>query len=154
MEDKFYLNHKICVDNFYNNFNLSVEIINLEVFCCGTMSSYRGETDFYKTLKQSFKKNDFICNQKNNINISLWYDKKVLSFTTTFHNFESEIKGDLKIKIYEKLEMIKNYNTNISGVDRYDQQLHTYFYERKSKKWSNKLAVYLINLLIHNWNSL
>ncbi|KAF0989320.1 hypothetical protein HZS_7900 [Henneguya salminicola] len=36
------------------------------------------------------------------------------------------------------------------GVDKYDKMLHSYFNERKYKKWTNKFAIYFIMLLAHN----
>jgi hypothetical protein len=46
--------------------------------------------------------------------------------------------------------MIKDVYQNIGGVDKYDHMLKTYFNERKNRKWTNKLAGYLINMMVHN----
>ncbi len=61
------------------------------VFCCGTMRSYRGEPASYREMKKIFKKQDFICHQKENVNIMMWYDKKVVTFISKFLNFEESI---------------------------------------------------------------
>ncbi|KAF7685699.1 PiggyBac transposable element-derived protein 4 [Cucumispora dikerogammari] len=46
--------------------------------------------------------------------------------------------------------MIHSYNQHMGGVDKYDQMLQLYFTARKNKKWTNKLAIYFINLMVHN----
>ena len=38
----------------------------------------------------------------------------------------------------------------MGGVDTYDQMLKSYFIERKSKRWTYKFSIYIINLLLHN----
>ncbi|KAF7685308.1 PiggyBac transposable element-derived protein 4 [Cucumispora dikerogammari] len=63
-------------------------------------------------------------------------------------NFEPELTEGRKM--VNKPLMIKDYDANMGGVDKYNQMLKTYFNERKSVRWTNKLAVYLINLMTHN----
>jgi hypothetical protein len=85
-----------------------------------------------------------------NFNIMIWYDKKVVSFISTFMNFESELINTEKPKVTDKPSMIKNYDKIIDGVDSFDKMLHSYFNERKSRKYTSKFAIYMINLLLHN----
>ena len=47
--------------------------------------------------------------------------------------------------------MIRDYDQNMGGVDIYDQMIKSYYNERKSIKWTNKLAIYLINMMLHNF---
>jgi hypothetical protein len=89
------------------------------------------------------KKGDLIFLQK------LWYDKKVVCYISTFKNFKQKIKEE-NGKKFEKPEMIKDYDQNMGGVDKYDQMLKTYYNERKSFKWTNKFAVYFLNMMVHN----
>jgi hypothetical protein len=72
----------------------------------------------------------------------MWYDKKVVSFYQLFLNFEDSIIGNVMSKAIDIPAMISDYDKNMGGVDRFDQQLHTYYNERKSRKWTNKLAIY------------
>lgn len=151
MNNYLHANHKLYMDNFYNSFELCREMRTHGVFCCGTMRSCRGEPEEYRSLKCKMKKGDLYCNQKDGVNILLWYDKKVCSFITTFSNFEPHlIANKYPVKNFTKPEMICDYDKNMGGVDTYDQMLHTYFNERKSRKWSYKLANYIINLVTHN----
>ena len=45
---------------------------------------------------------------------------------------------------------MRNYVQNMGGVDIYDQMIKSYYNERKSAKWTNKPAIYLINMMLHN----
>lgn len=45
--------------------------------------------------------------------------------------------------------MIQDYNKNMGGTDKFYQMLKTYYNERKGK-WTYKLAIYYLNMMIHN----
>lgn len=142
-------NHTLYMDNYYNSYNLCNKLKTEGIYACGTMRMNRGEPDDFAQKKKKMKKGDLIFYQKNNINILLWYDKKVVCFISTFINFDKIIlEGGTKA--LEKPLMIKDYDKNMGGVDKYDQMLKSYYNERKNKKWSNKLAIYLVNMMLHN----
>ncbi|KAF0985475.1 hypothetical protein HZS_5443 [Henneguya salminicola] len=65
-------------------------------------------------------------------------------------NFEGNEIEKVQQKMYEKPNFIEDYDKNMGGVDKYDQMLHSYFNERKNKKWTNKFAIYFIMFLTHN----
>ncbi|KAF7684922.1 PiggyBac transposable element-derived protein 4, partial [Cucumispora dikerogammari] len=142
-------NHKLYLDNYYNSFKLCEELIKTGVYCCGTMRSNRGEPEEYRKLKHTIKKEEFISHQKNNIEICLWHDKKVVSFISSFMFFQ-RTPTNIPIKIQEKPLPIKDYDKSMGGVDKYDQMVHSYFNERRSRKWTNKFFTYVINLCVHN----
>lgn len=61
----------------------------------------------------------------------MWYDKRIVTFITSFVNIEEKLCVQ-KTKTTVKPEMIKNYDKNMGGVDKYDMMLKTYFPERKN----------------------
>ncbi|KAF7693698.1 PiggyBac transposable element-derived protein 4 [Cucumispora dikerogammari] len=63
-------------------------------------------------------------------------------------NIEEPLQKTKKVLL--KPNMIKDYDQNMSGVDIFDQMLKSYYNERKSQKWTNKLTIYLINMMVHN----
>ncbi|KAF7674359.1 PiggyBac transposable element-derived protein 4, partial [Cucumispora dikerogammari] len=76
MENFFHKKHKLFMDNFYNSFDLCVEIMELGVYICGTLRSFRGEPLSYIRFKKSMKKFDMIFHQKNNVNTTFGMIKK------------------------------------------------------------------------------
>ncbi|KAF7693658.1 PiggyBac transposable element-derived protein 4 [Cucumispora dikerogammari] len=123
------------MDNYYNSFELCENLRQDKIFCCGTMRMRRGKLSEYSTQKKRMSKNDFNYFQKHNINCALWYDKKPVCFISTFMNFESELTEGRKV--FNKSLIIKDYDANMGGVDKYDQMLKTYFNERKSVRCTN-----------------
>ncbi|KAF7685613.1 PiggyBac transposable element-derived protein 4, partial [Cucumispora dikerogammari] len=91
---------------------------------------------------------DFMCAQKGEVNILLWYDKKVVCFLSTFLNIEEDIRA--ANKAYSKPNMIRDYDHNMCGIDICYQMIKSYYNERKSVKWTKNLAIYLINMMLHN----
>ncbi|KAF7685412.1 PiggyBac transposable element-derived protein 4 [Cucumispora dikerogammari] len=141
-------NHTLYMDNYYNSIALCEELRVKQIYCCGTMRMQRGEPKDYSKERKLMRKFDFKCAQKNGINILLWYDKKVVCFVSTFMNIEESLQKTKKVLL--KPNMIKDYDQNMGGVDIFDQMLKSYYNERKSQKWTNKLTIYLINMRVHN----
>ena len=50
----------------------------------------------------------------------------------------------------EKPQCIVQYNENMNGVDRIDQQIQYYPFARRSMKWYKKFLLYLFQLAFHN----
>ncbi|KAG0431254.1 PiggyBac transposable element-derived protein 4 [Dictyocoela muelleri] len=141
-------NHTLYMDNYYNSFDLAKILREKKIFVCGTMRMNRGEPPEFAIMKKKMKRGDISVLQKENINLMLWYDKKVICYISTFMNFENRILFEKKC--LEKPLMIKDYDKNMGGVDKYDQMLKSYYNERKNIKWTNKFAIYLMNMMIHN----
>ncbi|KAF7685832.1 PiggyBac transposable element-derived protein 4 [Cucumispora dikerogammari] len=110
MENFTHKNHKLFMNNFYNSFDLCVEIRKLGVYICGTLRSFRGESKSYIRFKKSRKKFDMLCHQKNNVSTLFWYDKKVVGFILTFGNFEKNVILDKFYKQKIKPQIIHSYN--------------------------------------------
>lgn len=147
--DHVNLNHTLYMDNFYNSYDLCYILREKKVYVAGTMRGNRGEPEEFVINKKQMKKGDYFYASKDKINILMWYDKKVVCFISTFMNFDQRILEGTP-KLTEKPEMIRDYDRNMGGVDKYDQMLRSYYNERKNKKWTNKFAIYLLNMMVHN----
>ncbi|KAF7689945.1 PiggyBac transposable element-derived protein 4, partial [Cucumispora dikerogammari] len=66
-------NHLLYMDNFYNSYDLCVELRNEGIYACGTLRPNRGQPKCYNDMKKSMKKFDYICHQKNKVNTFMWY---------------------------------------------------------------------------------
>ncbi|KAF7688367.1 hypothetical protein CDIK_2944 [Cucumispora dikerogammari] len=80
-------NHLIFTDNFYNSYDLCVELRSEGIYVGETLRPNRGQPKCYNDMKKkSMKKFDYICNQKNKVNTFMWYDKKIVAFISTLSN--------------------------------------------------------------------
>jgi hypothetical protein len=50
----------------------------------------------------------------------------------------------------QKPVCVVDYNKNMNGVDRIDQQIQYYPFVRKTIKWHKKYSMYLLELALHN----
>ncbi|KAG0439237.1 PiggyBac transposable element-derived protein 4, partial [Dictyocoela muelleri] len=73
---------------------------------------------------------------------------KPVCFLNNFLNLDANLSDNIIIS--EKPSMIKDYDNFMGGVDVYDKMVKTYLSDRKTIKWSNKITMYLLNLIVHN----
>jgi len=144
-----FANRKLYMDNYYNSFEIVKKMKEVGIYCCGTIRQNRGTPKVFSEIRKSFPKKSFVAYQKDQINIILWHDKKIVSVISSFHNIPNDLKRK-QVVVNDKIEMIKSYDKYMGGVDKVDQMLQSYFSEHKNKKWTIKLSIYLINILIYN----
>lgn len=166
------LGHKLYMDNFYNSFKLCSRFKEIGVQVCGTLRERRGGPKNLKDLKRKCT-NSHILLQKHGVNVLVWNDKKPVALISSFHNDEMVQKinkprnktNNSKYDFYDSSscenslintqsktipKMIKDYNDNMGGVDLFDQLLQYYSPRRKSKRWTNKFTIFILNSLLTN----
>ncbi|KAF7691543.1 PiggyBac transposable element-derived protein 4 [Cucumispora dikerogammari] len=111
-------NYTLYMDNYYNSIALCEDLRVKQIYCCRTMRMQRGEPKDYSKERKLIRKFDFKCAQKNEINILLWYDKKVVCFVSTFMNIEEPLQKTKKVLL--KPNIIKDYDQNMGGVNIFD----------------------------------
>ena len=92
-----------------------------------------------------------------------YHDCKVVKFISSIYGNISVSKlGKVWIKqtgsrkkksvaINRKIPIaIVEYNKNMNGVDRLNQSIKNIGLKRNTKKWTNKLSMYLLSCIIHN----
>ena len=149
VEDYKNLNRKVYMDNYYNSYQNTIILRNLGIYVCGTIRLNRLDDNLFKDYKKSLKKNHMVCRQRNQVNVIVWHDKKICSLISSFHNIELPDSRN-PIIVHNKINMIRDYDRNMGGVDIMDQLVFNYFSEHRHSHWTHKLAIYIINLLVHN----
>ena len=151
--------HCVFVDNFYTSPKLAEYMLDNNTYLCGTINRKRcnyskeivleelekGAAVFYKSGELLACKYRAIKNKSNN-------QPKIVYTLSTAHpaSMESTGKEDKDGNPINKPSMILEYNHQMGGVDRVDQQLHAYHTLRKTYKWYRKLALRLIMQCILN----
>ena len=117
------------------------------------MRGNRGEPKSFTALRKELKKQEIVARQKDKINSLIWHDKKIVTFITSFGNIEQDLHYD-KFKTPNKPRIIADYDKNMGGVDKFDMMVKAYFPERKNIRWTNKVSIYLVHMVVHNANAL
>lgn len=145
--------HKLYMDNFYNSVNLTHTLLDLKTAVCGTLRTNRGEPAEFKTLKLT--KGETTARHDDNVMVLCWQDKRLVKMISTCHQEEKRVvnvrqRGQRELVPIEKPTCIIDYNANMNGVDRIDQQIQYYPFVRKTIKWHKKFSTYLMELCFHN----
>ena len=154
--------HVLYTDNFYTSPSLALFLLQNKTHLCGTIRTNRrkfskeivnvnlekGTSAFYVTLNQ---KAMLACKYRSHKD-KAGNQPKVVHMLSTCHQPSSidtnrtQMNGDAIIKP----EAVWNYNLHMGGVDRVDQQLHSFDILRKSYKWYKKIAFRLISQCLLN----
>jgi len=113
--------------------------------------------DLVKKAQKDFVRYAIYQKKKRNSKIKFiaWKDKRVVNLLTTVHSAKGlpKKKWDKKQKKlidFMKPNAIHQYNMNCHGVDRVDQILSYFMFQRKCNKWWRKLFFYLLEITIMN----
>lgn len=158
-------NYRLYMDNYYNSVKLSEQLLKDGIYTCGTLRLPRGVPKILQTELQSLKYNETKFIRKGDVFVISWKDKRVVSMISTLHNsITKPMKTIKKIKSknnvsYKEIEINKpeavlDYNKNMKGVDHFDQMVKYYSFARKTNKWTKKMAMYLLQMAVHNAFSL
>ncbi|XP_069184484.1 piggyBac transposable element-derived protein 4-like [Procambarus clarkii] len=160
LKDKGY---HLYMDNYYNSVRLSEALLQVGVYTCGTLRLQRGAP---KSLQMQAKGkvpvDKTLFKRKDNTFIILWKDKRIVSLITNCHNAETQrVQRRKRVRnrdgttsvqqvTVNKPNAICDYNTNMKGVDHFDQMIKYYHFTRKTHKWTKKMTFYFVQMAIYN----
>lgn len=137
--------HIIYMDNYYTSLKTALDLLNINILCCGTVRANRGvpEDTFVdpKTNEQGMCKFKMaIVDENKSVIAGHWIDSGIVRFLSTAHNGEiSEVKrrksGHTERVIVEAPLSMRGYNQFMHGNDRADQKRRSYSIQLKSNKW-------------------
>lgn len=141
-------NHHLYMDNFYSSAYLFTEMSKFNIYCCGTLRDNRGgPRDFKKTIYKLKIGEGYIFNN-GNLNCLGMKDNGAVAILTNIHSASSENK--MLIKNLNDTCIVKDYNNFMGGVDLLDQMTKYYGLSRRSKKWTSKLCLHILNIAFYN----
>ncbi|XP_069190955.1 piggyBac transposable element-derived protein 4-like [Procambarus clarkii] len=153
--------YHLYMDNYYNSVRLSELLFEVGIYTCGTIRMQRGAP---KTLqiraKGKLPVDTTVFERRDNTFIILWKDKRVVSLITTCHNADTQqVERRKRVRNHDGTSSVKqvtvnkpnaicDYNSNMKGVDHFDQMVKYYHFTRKSLKWTKKMT-YFLQMAIH-----
>jgi len=149
MNGLLYTGRSLFMDNFYNSVKLSRNLLIKKTYVTGTLRQNRKNNPI-DVIRQKLKRGESICRYTSDgICVVKWKDKRdVLMISTEFPHEMIEIYTKKEVK--KKPISVKNYNENMSGIDRQDQMSSYYPFERKTLRWYKKIGLHFMHLLLIN----
>lgn len=149
MENKLNVGHALFMDNFYNSYDLSLDLLSKNTYTTGTLRTDRKNSPI-EVKSSKLKKGETITRYANGVMIAKWHDKRDINYISTeFSNVMTQYqdkRGNDKIKPLP----IVHYNKSMGGVDRQDQFMAYYPCARKTIRWYKKIGLHIIQLLLLN----
>lgn len=148
--------HIVTVDNYFMSPALAAHLLKMKTYCRGTIDRKRkgfpGNMLDPKSLKQ---KGEFKIVQNRDLTATIWKDKKVVNFFSSYDQSNSVQHVMRRNKEGERVPVpcppvVYAYNETMNGVDRSDQIRSLYSTYRKSKRWWLYLFWYLFDVCLSN----
>lgn len=148
-------NYKFFFDNYFNSYVLQHKLKEKHILACGTVNYTRM---FLPALNEDkkMKRGDFDWRMSDkNILYVKWKDNRSVYFLSNMHDPNDvdtakrrEKNGSLTDIPCPKL--VKDYNSHMNFVDKFDQLKGNYFIDRRSRKWWHRIFFHFLDCCVVN----
>lgn len=149
MENRLDKGHSLYMDRYYNSISLSEQLLERGTYCTGTLKTNR-KGNPASVVKAKLGKGDVVFQHCNGISVGKWHDTRDVPFITTEYSHQVITYKDKYGKTKTKPLAIKKYNTFMCGIDKQDQMLSYYSFERKTVRWDLKMGCHIFHMMILN----
>ncbi|XP_025407126.1 piggyBac transposable element-derived protein 4-like, partial [Sipha flava] len=125
--------HTLYMDNFYNSVQLVQHLYNNKITVVGTLRKNRKDNP-KEVLNSKLNKGEVSHAQKGNIHVIKWRNMRDVSMISSKHKLDFENVIDKFGRSKFKPNMVVDYNSKMSGIDRIDQMISYYPIPRKSMR--------------------
>ncbi|XP_018562168.1 piggyBac transposable element-derived protein 4-like [Anoplophora glabripennis] len=148
-------NHKVFFDNYFNSVQLQRKLQSDKIHSCGTIRKGRKHFPELKTDK-AMKRGEADWRVSNDGIAALkWMDRRSVLLLGNYHDPSIMETTSRKKKngCAEEIpcpRMIRDYNTHMGYVDRFDMMKSHYEVDRKAHKWWHRIIFYFLDATIVN----
>ncbi|XP_020292495.1 piggyBac transposable element-derived protein 4-like [Pseudomyrmex gracilis] len=145
--------HHVYQDNYYNSVNLTRTLLSNKTRTCGTIRKSGGFPRALQSVKLSSGEIAFRRNR--DVLLLIWNNgARNMNVISTIHNAQlmkvESATNKKSQKSIKKPALILDYNKYMKGVDRVNHYLEFYSILRKTKKWTTRVVMFLINCALFN----
>ena len=159
------LGYHVYMDNYYSDPHLFLELLNKEIYACGTIRSNRigfpKDLVLSKREESTFERGYYRWRANKGLVAAVWLDKRPVYIISTAHPpYGDNNPGKLQEVIRHKPDRTEMhihcppaefyYQQHMIGVDRGDQVMKTLNVARKSRKAWKKLFSYGLEISLMN----
>ena len=152
MKDVLKKGHHVVTDNWYTSLRLGNYLLTKDTTLTGVVRADRGPPQKLKEEQLNRHQSSFA--RKGNVLAVKYQDKKEVNVLTTRYTAglveKSKRYFDTTTTFYFKPLHIDEYNNLMGSVDKADQLLEPYAFERKTLAWFKKLGIHFIFRMLLN----
>ena len=141
--------YHVFTDNYYNSVSLTEYLSHHSTYITRTLRADR-KGNPKKVIEEKVQKGDMIWRSKNDITVCKWKDKSEVLTISNAHNPEMVKVSNRCGKEKMKLNIVRDYNNSMSGIDRSDQMLSYHSGLRKTLRWYKKAGVHILEIFLTN----
>ncbi|XP_046395730.1 piggyBac transposable element-derived protein 4-like [Ischnura elegans] len=150
LSDYTNVGHAVYMDNFYNSYKLSRELLGKKIYSTGTLRNTR-KGNPHNVVNKKLAKGEVVGQYtKEGIFICKWKDRREVLMISSEHCGEMIEVANRRGKISKKPSVVAEYNKFMGGIDRADQIISYYPVERRSLRWYLKLGIHMFQILLNN----
>lgn len=149
LEERLNKGHAVYMDNYYNSYELSRELLKCNTYCTGTIDKKR-KNNSHDVMVTKLRKGESITKYADGVVIGKWRDKRDVHFISTEFLGKFVHTTNRRGVEKEKPDAIIAYNKHMLGVDRKDQMLSYNSSDRKTLRWYKKIGIYFLQLALLN----
>lgn len=148
-------NHKMFFDNFFSSPQLMKDLLDKQLYACGTINSNRKHMPKFKDDKELKRGQYEWFSSNDGLTAVKWRDKRCVHLISNYHDplLTTSVKRNEKDGTSTQVPcptLLVDYNNNMNFVDVFDQYRTTYCIDRKSRKWWHRIFFFLIDASIVN----
>jgi hypothetical protein len=142
--------HILFTDNYYNSVALTENMTERSTYIVGTLRANRKRNPQEGVVRKKLKRGEHEWSRSRSVVVCKWKDKRDVLTISNMHRVEmvpvTNRHGVEKIKP----NIVRDYNSGMSGVDRSDQMLSYYSALRKTIRWYKKIGLHVLEMALHN----
>ncbi|XP_066938893.1 piggyBac transposable element-derived protein 4-like [Macrobrachium rosenbergii] len=156
--------YHIYMDNYYNSVEIAEELYSRGTHCSGTLRiTWRGAPKVLRNCVRHKRllRGDMDWRKKDNTFVICWQDIRCVTFVTTASNAATEPfihkrrvkkqgRYELEEQRLQRPKAVGDYIAYMGGVDHFDQMINYYTFARRSRRWTKKTTLYLLQVVLFN----
>lgn len=150
-------NHRLYMDNFFTSIPLFEELKKVGLFCCGTQREVGSGPRGFRVGIKKLKNSEAFMKHNGSVNCLELSDSLGSVILTNMHPDngvltevdDNEANPGL-IKDARQSHIAQQFNTFTGGVDLMNQMVKYYEVEKRSKKWTTRLCIHVLNVAFYN----
>ncbi|KAL3242510.1 hypothetical protein MRX96_021077 [Rhipicephalus microplus] len=146
---------QVFFDNFFSSTKLLQVLREKDILACGTFRV--NKRDLPQVVKENNKleRGSYIWRRKAEVVAYQWRDSKNVHLMSNYHDPEDRVQVHRTLQNGKKMavecpSVVKDYNTWMGGVDKFDQKRNAYPADRRSKRWWSRIFYFMLDAAVVN----